>query len=78
MQTSQTDLCPLCGNANQCALATASEAAAPCWCFSTSVSKAALARLPAEQIDKACLCPNCAPGLEAVAPTAVDPSPQRR
>ncbi|SDS77652.1 Cysteine-rich CWC [Halopseudomonas sabulinigri] len=78
MQPNQPELCPLCGNANQCGLATARQAAAPCWCFSTPVSKAALARVPAEQIDKACLCPNCAAGLEAAEPVAADPARQRR
>ncbi|MEH6367790.1 MULTISPECIES: cysteine-rich CWC family protein [Pseudomonadaceae] len=78
MQTAQTDLCPLCGKANQCSLAATTEPAAPCWCFSTPVSKAALARVPAEQIDKACLCPNCAAGLEAAEPVTVDPSSQHR
>ncbi len=78
MQTSQTDLCPLCGKANRCSLATATEPDAPCWCLSTPVSKAALARLSPEQLDKACLCPNCAAGLETAEPIAVDPSPQRR
>ncbi|MEH6565781.1 MAG: cysteine-rich CWC family protein [Halopseudomonas sp.] len=65
MKPTQTELCPLCGGTNQCALAAATEPAAPCWCFSATVSKAALASLPVEQINRACLCPRCATGLES-------------
>lgn len=68
MQPTQTELCPLCGNANQCNLAEGAEgadAAVPCWCFDVAVSKEALARVPVEKIDKTCLCPRCAAGIAA-------------
>lgn len=65
MQTTPTDICPLCGNGNQCTLASTTDSAAPCWCFEVTLSKEALARVPAEQIDKSCLCPRCAAGMEA-------------
>ena len=63
MQPSQTELCPLCGHANQCNLADGAETTAPCWCFNVAVSKEALAQIPAEHINKACLCPRCAAGI---------------
>lgn len=59
METASRLVCPLCGQANQCAYG-ASDVAAKCWCFAVSVSKQSLARVPADQIDKVCLCPNCA------------------
>ncbi|HDY97436.1 MAG TPA: DNA or RNA helicase of superfamily II [Pseudomonas sabulinigri] len=65
MQSTRTDLCPLCGNANQCDLAATADSSAPCWCFSTPISKEALARVPTDQVDKTCLCPRCAAGIEA-------------
>ena len=63
MQPSQTELCPLCGNANQCSLADGAETTVPCWCFAVTISQKALAHIPPEQIDKACLCPRCAAGI---------------
>ncbi|MBL4835902.1 MAG: cysteine-rich CWC family protein [Pseudomonas sp.] len=57
-------LCPLCGSANQCAPAVAGSFEAPCWCRNTTVSKQAIARIPADQLGKACLCPRCAAEAE--------------
>tara|TARA_R110000764_G_scaffold49780_1_gene109921 strand:+ start:41473 stop:41694 length:222 start_codon:yes stop_codon:yes gene_type:complete len=67
MQPTQTELCPLCGNTNQCSLADGAENTAPCWCFGVTVSQEALAQIPPEQINKACLCPRCAAGISASA-----------
>ena len=53
--------CPLCGQANQCAI-TAGMPPESCWCMQTPVSKEALARLPAGARGKACICPACAQG----------------
>jgi hypothetical protein len=59
-------VCPLCGGANQCAIADSGEAFSACWCFKVPVSKQALAEVPADQIYKACLCPRCAAGNDVV------------
>ena len=62
---STTELCPLCGNANQCRLADGAQATAACWCFDVAISKETLAQIPPEQFNKACLCPRCAAGIAA-------------
>ncbi|HTO20667.1 MAG TPA: cysteine-rich CWC family protein [Pseudomonas sp.] len=56
--------CPLCGAANQCAPASAGHFDVECWCTQATVSPQALQRLPADQVDRACLCPRCAAGVE--------------
>ena len=53
--------CPLCGQANQCAI-TAGLPAESCWCMQEPVSREALAQLPAEARGKACICPACGSG----------------
>ena len=65
----ETERCPLCGQPNQCTEADPATAGSECWCFSTPISAEALARLSAEQIDKSCLCPNCAKGVAALEQT---------
>lgn len=67
---STTELCPLCGNANECSLADGVQAKAPCWCFDVAVSKEVLAQIPPEQINESCLCPRCAAGIAANAITS--------
>ncbi|HEK1684832.1 MULTISPECIES: cysteine-rich CWC family protein [Pseudomonas] len=52
--------CPACGAANQCALADPRSATQACWCFSVSIDAAVLEALPDELRNKACLCPRCA------------------
>lgn len=54
-----TSLCPLCGQANQCAIS-AGLPPESCWCMQTPVSKEALNRLPAETRGQSCICPLCA------------------
>jgi hypothetical protein len=56
-------ICPLCGGANQCAPAAAGRFDVQCWCTTATVSAEAIARIPPELRDKACLCPRCAAGL---------------
>ncbi len=63
MQALPNHICPLCGGANQCAPAQAGSLDVTCWCTTAPVSKAALARVPAHLVNKACLCPRCAAGL---------------
>lgn len=53
-------ICPLCGGANQCAPAEAGSFDVACWCSAVSISAEVLARVPAELINTACLCPSCA------------------
>ena len=63
MQPLPNPICPLCGGANQCAPAKAGRFDVACWCTTAPVSQAALARVPAHLVNKACLCPRCAAGL---------------
>jgi hypothetical protein len=59
-QTVDPALCPLCGQPNSCALASASGAAAPeCWCASQRFEASLLARLAPAQIGRACICRRC-------------------
>ncbi len=58
-----TSACPLCGQRNHCAQAAAATPVHDCWCFSTPITADALERLPAEQRNRACLCPRCTQGL---------------
>jgi len=62
----QPSQCPLCGLANRCAMElerSSGIAQAPCWCTTQSVAPEALAQLPPEALNQACLCPRCAAGL---------------
>ena len=60
--------CPLCGGFNQCVPAQTGELGADCWCRTTRIAPEVLARVPADQRMKACLCPACAAGAAALAP----------
>lgn len=60
---SETTRCPCCGQLNDCAQAGQDAAVEDCWCFSTPIDPAQLDALPAEQRNRACLCPRCAQGL---------------
>lgn len=64
MQPLANHTCPLCGGANQCAPAAAGTFAVECWCTTAAISPDALARVPAELVGKACLCPRCAAAVE--------------
>ncbi len=59
-------ICPLCGGVNQCAPAEAGVFDVECWCNMTAINPEAIARIPADLTNKACLCPGCATGLERV------------
>jgi hypothetical protein len=54
--------CPLCGGPNECAAASSGSFATPCWCAQLTVSADVLARLPAHERDRACLCRKCLTG----------------
>lgn len=55
--------CPVCGLANECAPAREGRFDVACWCTGVTISPEALARVPADAVHKACLCPRCAAGL---------------
>jgi hypothetical protein len=52
--------CPLCGQANACAMAAPGGDESPCWCTQASFSPELLERVPAEQRGRACICSRCA------------------
>lgn len=53
--------CPLCGQANECAIASGRPAES-CWCMTASMDPKALASIPAEAQGKVCICARCASG----------------
>ncbi len=53
--------CPICGEPNACGGA---EGAPKCWCWDETIPAEALARIPAEAKDRACICKRCAAGSE--------------
>ncbi|TDF81731.1 cysteine-rich CWC family protein [Pseudomonas sp. H9] len=56
--------CPACGASNRCSLADPRTATHACWCYSVTIDPQIIEALPAEQRNKACLCPACAQVLE--------------
>jgi len=63
-----TNLCPLCGQPNRCAMELEREtgvAQGPCWCTRVDFGAELLARVPAQARDQACICPSCARGAQA-------------
>jgi hypothetical protein len=55
--------CPLCGQANACAMEIERETGvkqAPCWCTQVDFSPELLGRLPPQARGKACICASCA------------------
>ncbi|MET1077866.1 MAG: cysteine-rich CWC family protein [Pseudomonas sp.] len=59
-----SSLCPLCGRANRCAQLQPQVAASPCWCFTARIAPEVLQRVPPDQRDQSCLCPDCAQGIQ--------------
>lgn len=51
--------CPLCGEANECAIA-AGRSPETCWCMSATIDPKVIARIPAEARGKICICERCA------------------
>jgi hypothetical protein len=51
--------CPLCGGANDCAVA---QGRGNCWCFTRAIPEDVLARIPPEAQERACVCSACAFG----------------
>ncbi len=58
-------LCPVCGGDNACAVAQSGRYDAACWCATAAIAPEALARVPASEVDRSCLCPRCAGTLPA-------------
>lgn len=57
------EVCPLCGQGNQCAMElerTTGQKQPPCWCTQVNFSAELLARVPAADQGKACICAACA------------------
>lgn len=55
----QPATCPLCGQPNDCQLATTCTYKGPCWCEREDVPAALLARVPDEARNTACICRRC-------------------
>ncbi len=56
-------LCPLCGQANACAMElqrATGQPQGPCWCTQVGFSAELLARVPAQARRAACICRRCA------------------
>lgn len=59
--------CPLCGQANRCAMEVQRETGQPqppCWCTQVDFGADLLARVPPEAQRRACICPACAGGAK--------------
>jgi hypothetical protein len=65
--------CPLCGGPNGCAPAEVGRFDVACWCTEVRFSPDVLARIPAEQRGRACLCQRCAEGAATEVATAPPP-----
>ncbi|MET0356392.1 MAG: cysteine-rich CWC family protein [Cellvibrio sp.] len=57
---SNPQLCPLCQSPNNCELINAAGSAGRCWCMQVKIAPEILAQIPADQINVACICKNCA------------------
>jgi len=49
------DICPLCGEQNNCGMGKPDD----CWCRSETFSGDLIQRIPHEKENKACICQNC-------------------
>jgi hypothetical protein len=58
--------CPLCGGPNGCAPASCGRFDVDCWCSRARIPADVLARIPADQRNRACVCARCAAGEAAV------------
>jgi hypothetical protein len=50
--------CPLCGKANKCQMANDGDAKS-CWCLTADIPQTLLQDIPAEKINKSCVCAQC-------------------
>jgi hypothetical protein len=56
----EPNLCPLCGGANECAVAADQRDVHGCWCWAASFAAATLEQLPEAARGSACVCRRCA------------------
>ena len=71
-------LCPLCQQANQCAMEVEKASGIPqaaCWCTTRKIDVALLSQIPPESRGLACICARCASPSRTVADT---PSTQQK
>ncbi|MFZ2649393.1 MAG: cysteine-rich CWC family protein [Burkholderiaceae bacterium] len=52
--------CPLCGAANDCAVARSGRFESPCWCTQLKFAPGVLGAVPSAQRGRACICAACA------------------
>ncbi|MEO6747714.1 MAG: cysteine-rich CWC family protein [Caldimonas sp.] len=64
--------CPLCGGPNACRPAQTGSFDGPCWCQSTAIEPALLARVPPALRGTACICARCAGAATAAPPGIAD------
>jgi hypothetical protein len=69
--------CPLCGEANHCAMVSAVNAEPPCWCTQASFTEELLASFPRGARGKVCICQRCATGAASKPPASSNPSIER-
>lgn len=69
--------CPLCGEANHCAVASAASGEPPCWCAQASFTAESLASVPLGAQGKVCICQRCATGAVSKPPVSSNPSIER-
>ena len=74
---SNTGLCPLCGESNQCDMAAGVSAESPCWCTQVPFSAELLASVPLNAQGKLCICQRCASASASKAPVSSNPSIER-
>ncbi|KAB7579038.1 cysteine-rich CWC family protein [Verminephrobacter eiseniae] len=62
--------CPLCGQPNQCALASG-QPARSCWCMARRLAPCALAALPEGLRGQVCICAACGAWADRPAPAPI-------
>ena len=77
MAAFNTDVCPLCGESNQCAMAAGVSAELPCWCTQVPFSAEVLASVPPDAQGELCICQRCASLSASQAPVSSNPSIER-
>jgi len=68
MQPKPNPTCPRCGGPNDCAPARTGTFDTPCWCTTATIDAAAIAALPADARNEACLCRRCATAPASATP----------
>jgi hypothetical protein len=69
MQPQSANVCPLCGEHNQCAMELAKTTGEPvteCWCVSVAFSEKLLSKVPPEALNQVCICQKCASQADAL------------